>query len=145
MKINTNFIEISITEHTKINFIESLPVTDINDAPPFNKTTLVQHAIQPTQLTSTTKAPSPSKVPPSPPTITITSTEDGDKSINGMLDRISHDLDFLLNRTMEIPVRRANGNFLNQQNDHTDKSGIDIPLPPPNLSVHEVILEECED
>lgn len=63
-----------------------------------------------------------------------------------MLDRISHDLDFLLNRTMEIPLRRANGNFLNQQNDHTDKCGIDVqPLPPPNLSVHEVILEECED
>lgn len=142
VKINANFIEISITEHNKINFIESLPVTDINDVPTFNKTTLVQHAIQPIQLTSTTKTPSPCKVPPSPPIITITSTEDGDKSINGMLDRISHDLDFLLNRTMEIPVRR-NGNFQNQPNDHTDNS--DVPLPPPNLSVHEVILEECED
>lgn len=123
-----------------------MPVTDINDATPFNKTTFVQHAIQPTQFTGTTKTASPSKVPPPPPTITITSTEDGDKSINGMLDRISHDLDFLLNRTMEIPVRRANnGNFLNHQNDHIDKIGIDVPLPPPNLSVHEVILEECED
>ncbi|KAJ6649728.1 hypothetical protein Bhyg_04967 [Pseudolycoriella hygida] len=90
-------------DHTKINFIESVAVTDINDAPPFNKTTIVQHAIQPTQLSGTSKTPSPAKVPPLPPTITITSTEDGDKSINGMLDRISHDLDFLLNRTMEIP------------------------------------------
>lgn len=61
-----------------------------------------------------------------------------------MLDRISHDLDFLLNRTMEIPVRRANSNFQNQQNDQADKCGMN-PLPPPNLSVHEVILEECED
>ncbi|KAG4065929.1 hypothetical protein HA402_008925 [Bradysia odoriphaga] len=133
-----------VKEHSKITFIESLPTIDINDAPPFNKTALVQHAIQPTQLTGTTNAtPSPSKVKPSPPTITITE-DDGDKSTNGMLDRISHDLDFLLNRTMEIPVRRANGNFQNQQNDQTDKSGM-IPLPPPNLSVHEVILEECED
>lgn len=116
-----------------------MPVTDINDATPLNKTTVVQHTIQPSQLAGTSKTQSPSKVLPSPPTITITSTEDGDKSINGMLDRISHDLDFLLNRTMEIPVRRANGNFLNQQNDRIDK------IPPPNLSVHEVILEECED
>lgn len=112
---------------------------DINDATPFNKTTLVHHPVQSTQLAGTTKTQSPSKILPPPPTITITSTEDGDKSINGMLDRISHDLDFLLNRTMEIPVRRANGNFLNQQNDHLDK------ISPPNLSVHEVILEECED
>lgn len=119
---------------------------------PFNKTTtLVQPTIQPTQLIrTTTNAPSPSKAQPLPPTITITSTEDGDKSINGMLDRISHDLDFLLNRTMEIPVRRANGNFTNHQNDQTDKScssssSGNNPLPPPNLSVHEVILEECEE
>ncbi|XP_037038030.1 uncharacterized protein LOC119075648 [Bradysia coprophila] len=133
-----------VKEHSKITFIESLPTIDINDAPPFNKTALVQHAIQPTQLAGTTNAtPSPSKAKPSPPTITITE-DDGDKSTNGMLDRISHDLDFLLNRTMEIPVRRANGNFQNQQNDQTDKSGMN-PLPPPNLSVHEVILEECED
>lgn len=140
-------MKFQFAENTKINFIESLPaITDINDVPvPFNKTTLVQHAIQSTQLIGTTSTPSPSKVQPSPPTITITSTEDGDKSINGMLDRISHDLDFLLNRTMEIPVvRRASGNFLNQQNDQTDK-GSSNPLPPPNLSVHEVILEECED
>ncbi len=108
---------------------------------------MVQHAIQPTGTTTNNITPSPSKVQPTTPTITITSTEeDGDKSINGMLDRISHDLDFLLNRTMEIPVRRANnGSFVNQQNDHTDKSGVSNPLPPPNLSVHEVILEECED
>lgn len=143
-KINPNFI--SIAEHPKITFIESLPAIDINEAPPFNKTAVVvQHAMQPTQLTGTTNAtPSPSKVKPSPPTITITTEDDGDKSTNGMLDRISHDLDFLLNRTMEIPVRRANGNFQNQQNDQTDKCGMN-PLPPPNLSVHEVILEECED
>lgn len=47
---------------------------------------------------------------PTPPTITITtSSEDGDhdEPIDGMLDRITHDLDYLLNRTVEIPVRRA--------------------------------------
>lgn len=67
------------------------------------------------------------------PTITVTPTpDDADKIIDGMLDRISHDLDYLLNRTCEIPP---------------------APPPPtatvppvihshPNLSVREVILEE---
>lgn len=64
-----------------------------------------------------------------PPTITVTPTDEtADKIIDGMLDRISHDLDYLLNRTSDIP-----------------------PAPPPpistvpthsNRSVHEVIIEE---
>lgn len=37
------------------------------------------------------------------PVITVTSAEDPDR-INGMLDRISHDLDYLLNRTSEVPT-----------------------------------------
>lgn len=74
-----------------------------------------------------------SQPPPPPPTITVTpTTDETDKTIDGMLDRISHDLDYLLNRMAEIP-----------------------PAPPPptttappptlhstNRSVHEVILEE---
>lgn len=44
-----------------------------------------------------------------PPIITITTTDEEKASIDGMLDRISHDLDYLLNRTTEIPaqVRRS--------------------------------------
>lgn len=74
--------------------------------------------------------PVKSKVNQQPPTITVTPTDDSNssKTIDGMLDRISHDLDYLLNRTSEIP-----------------------PAPPPpsstlpmhkNMSVHEVIIEE---
>lgn len=42
--------------------------------------------------------------PSAPPTITITSSDD-EKSIDGMLDRISHDLDYLLNRTTDMPTQ----------------------------------------
>lgn len=78
-------------------------------------------------------APATLQVNNAPPTITVTPTaDDADKTIDGMLDRISHDLDYLLNRTNEIPP---------------------APPPPtstvpavlhshPNLSVREVILEE---
>lgn len=113
-----------------------------------------------------------------PPVITITSTEEeleataavlatGTNSaaaepLDGMLDRISHDLDYLLNRTIEIPVihsavRRGS------QPAHTDQSTAvlrnQVPPPPPPaklssahggatstlLSVHEVIIEESEE
>lgn len=37
------------------------------------------------------------------PTITVTPTDDPDTSIDGMLDRISLDLDYLLNRVADIP------------------------------------------
>lgn len=44
--------------------------------------------------------------PPPPPNITITTSgTDDNTSIDGMLDRISHDLDYLLNRITEIPVQ----------------------------------------
>nr|XP_029736319.1 uncharacterized protein LOC115271032 [Aedes albopictus] len=41
--------------------------------------------------------------PTTAPVITVTGAEDPDH-INGMLDRISHDLDYLLNRTSEVPT-----------------------------------------
>lgn len=72
-----------------------------------------------------------------PPTITITSIDEPNTNIDGMLDRISHDLDYLLNRF------------------ETDDSIPPAPPPPilsvpisnvlhshPSRSVHEVIIEE---
>lgn len=70
-----------------------------------------------------------------PPTITVTSTDESNTNLDGMLDRISHDLDYLLNRF------------------ETDNSIPPVPPPPissvpivlyshPNRSVHEVIIEE---
>nr|XP_029714612.1 uncharacterized protein LOC115258565 [Aedes albopictus] len=41
--------------------------------------------------------------PTTAPVITVTGAEEPDH-INGMLDRISHDLDYLLNRTSEVPT-----------------------------------------
>lgn len=66
-----------------------------------------------------------------PPTITVTPTDETDKTIDGMLDRISHDLDYLLNRMAEIPPAPP-----------PPTSTAPPPLHPTNLSVHEVILEE---
>lgn len=66
-----------------------------------------------------------------PPTITVTPTDETDKTIDGMLDRISHDLDYLLNRMAEIPPAPP-----------PPTSSAPVPLHPTNLSVHEVILEE---
>lgn len=64
------------------------------------------------------------------PTITVTPTDDSDTSIDGMLDRISHDLDYLLNRVADIPP----------------------PPQPPTATipihktlVHDVIIEEEPD
>lgn len=66
-----------------------------------------------------------------PPTITVTPTDETDKTIDGMLDRISHDLDYLLNRMAGIPSAPP-----------PPASALPVPLHPTNLSVHEVILEE---
>lgn len=70
-----------------------------------------------------------------PPTITVTSTDETNTKLDGMLDRISHDLDYLLNRF------------------ETDDNIPPVPPPPissvpiilhshPSRSVHEVIIEE---
>lgn len=60
------------------------------------------------------------------PTITVTPTDDSDNSIDGMLDRISHDLDYLLNRVADIPPP-------------PQPPTATIPI---QLGVHEVIIEE---
>lgn len=74
---------------------------------------------------------SSAKLTTAPPTITVTPTDDTDKTIDGMLDRISHDLDYLLNRMAEIPPAPP-----------PPASTAPVPLHPTNMSVHEVILEE---
>lgn len=71
------------------------------------------------------------KLVATPPTITVTPTDETDKTINGMLDRISHDLDYLLNRMAEIPPAPP-----------PPASSLPMPLHSTNRSVHEVILEE---
>lgn len=75
----------------------------------------------------------PSTLNAVPPTITVTPTDETDKTIDGMLDRISHDLDYLLNRMAEIPIPPA---------PPPPVSTAPTPLHPTNMSVHEVILEE---
>lgn len=72
-----------------------------------------------------------STIPNAPPTITVTPTDETDKTIDGMLDRISHDLDYLLNRMAEIPPAPP-----------PPTSTVPSSLHHTNLSVHEVILEE---
>lgn len=70
---------------------------------------MLQHQqSQPAQQHSTTGPAIASVQPVGPPpttapVITVTGAEDPDH-INGMLDRISHDLDYLLNRTSEVPT-----------------------------------------
>lgn len=90
------------------------------------------------------------------PIITITSSEDED-AIDGMLDRITHDLDYLLNRTSEIPPppppaqRRSDtssSSFLlsSQQQQNIIKHPTTCSnVLSGNLSVHEVIIEESEE
>lgn len=79
-----------------------------------------------------TSKPASSKVTqPQPPTITVTPTDDADKTIDGMLDRISHDLDYLLNRMTDIPPAPP-----------PPIATAPAPLHTTNRSVHEVILEE---
>lgn len=80
-----------------------------------------------------TQAAGPSTLTNVPPTITVTPTDETDKTIDGMLDRISHDLDYLLNRMAEIPIPPA---------PPPPASTPPTQLHPTNMSVHEVILEE---
>lgn len=100
------------------------------------------------------KGVQPQSVPVPPPPIIVTAPMDAKPSpikeanqyeeecTDGMLDRISHDLDYLLNRKTESPKKHTI--VTNQQS---------IPVPPGqgisksscNLSVHEVIIEESEE
>lgn len=98
-------------------------------------------------------------VTPPPPIITITSTDDTscgataaavveDDAIDGMLDRISLDLDYLLNRTTEIiePAslrmsKQEPQQQQQQQSSTTIKNHGNFSIAK-NLSVHEVIIEE---
>lgn len=71
--------------------------------------------------------------PSKPPIITITTTEEEKPTIDGMLDRISHDLDYLLNRTSEIPTqaRRSTPTVSGINN----KKSADTTLPAPQSPI----------
>lgn len=78
-----------------------------------------------------------------PPTITVTPTDEPDKTIDGMLDRISHDLDYLLNRMAEIPPAPPPPTAtIPSASQSSSSSSLSSSMHPTNLSVHEVILEE---
>lgn len=79
-----------------------------------------------------------------PPTITVTPTDEPDKTIDGMLDRISHDLDYLLNRMAEIPPAPPppTATIPSSASQSSSSSSLSSSMHPTNLSVHEVILEE---
>lgn len=76
-----------------------------------------------------------------PPTITVTPTDEPDKTIDGMLDRISSDLDYLLNRMADIPPVPPPPTSTIPSTLSTSPSP-SSSIHPTNLSVHEVILEE---
>ncbi|XP_040163581.1 uncharacterized protein LOC120900535 [Anopheles arabiensis] len=126
-----------------------------------------------------------SKPVPAPPIITVTSTDDGraatacggggaGRPLDGMLDRISHDLDYLLNRTtggdtgasssssvVPIQLRPTTGPSSVAVSSSSSigtstatgsaapppqpGGSISAPLMPTCHSVHEVIIEESED
>lgn len=80
---------------------------------------------------------------PPPPTITVTPTDDTDKTIDGMLDRISHDLDYLLNRMAEIPPAPPPPTAtIPPASSASSSTSTSSSMHPTNLSVHEVIIEE---
>ncbi|XP_052896491.1 uncharacterized protein LOC128303547 [Anopheles moucheti] len=114
---------------------------------------------------------------PAPPIITVTSTDDGRTGgrIDGMLDRISHDLDYLLNRTGDTVVSSSSSSTTNSTSTSSvvpiqlrpttgspgagvstvnsataqpappQQGSISAPLIPTCHSVHEVIIEESEE
>lgn len=101
---NDDFTDSVITTRNSGSSFDSVPRTESIAA---NVSTIVPTTSE--QLFHTAReAPAlkelATKAMPSPPTITITSTND-EKSIDGMLDRISHDLDYLLNRTTDMPTQ----------------------------------------
>lgn len=97
----------------------------------------------PVATAATTPAPNAQLVSHAPPTITVTPTDEPDKTIDGMLDRISHDLDYLLNRMAEIPPAPPPPTAtIPSATQSSSLSSVSSSMHPTNLSVHEVILEE---
>lgn len=66
-------------------------------------------------------------IPNALPIITVTPTDESDNSIDGMLDRISLDLDYLLNRIADIPP---------------PPQPPTAPIPIHKQLIHDVIIEE---
>lgn len=86
-----------------------------------------QYHLKPQQITHHPVQPAS---PAATPVITVTGSDDPDR-IDGMMDRISHDLDYLLNRTSEVPtvvpiqLRQSGGSSScsNSSNSNLDSSG----------------------
>lgn len=97
-----------------------------------------------------------------PPIITLTSSDGKKASDNlageitadtdGMLNLISNDLDYLLNRTQEVPTVSTSPDSQKQHHNHQQLPTV-TPLPPvafsnqakaPALLQHDVIMEESE-
>jgi hypothetical protein len=92
-----------------------------------------------------------------PPIITLTNSDgkhssnnlNGDSDADGMLNLISNDLDYLLNRTQEVPASSDSHQHLI----HQQQLPTVVPPPPPGFSnqvkaptllKHDVIIEESE-
>ncbi|XP_058449238.1 uncharacterized protein LOC131429205 [Malaya genurostris] len=151
--------------------IASLPV--VTAAPTVSLAPTVvehhQHHLKPQTITG---QPSVTQLPDTvtAPIITVTGIEEPDR-IDGMLDRISHDLDYLLNRTSEVPTvvpiqlrqtcggavsNSSSSNFVNSSSatnsnnangEPTNDGAVcqKQPLIASCHSVHEVIIEESEE
>lgn len=98
-----------------------------------------------------------------PPIITLTSSDGKKASENlagdsvadteGMLNLISNDLDYLLNRTQEVPTNSTSSDSQKQLHNHQQLPTV-TPLPPvaflnqakaPTILLqHDVIMEESE-
>lgn len=132
------------SEHSD-TLLSTTIATSVSPVAVVQPTAVNQHQLMHSTLSSlpssggvSTSAIAPTPQPP--PTITITSTDE-DKTIDGMLDRISHDLDYLLNRTTEIPTRTSDATtttttYAIASNENHSR---------PKLGVHDVILEETEE
>lgn len=101
------------------------------------------HAVDnPVASTSSTTTCVQLVVAHAPPTITVTPTDEPDRTIDGMLDRISHDLDYLLNRMAEIPPAPPPPTATIPPASSSSTGTTSSSMHPTNLSVHEVIIEE---
>ncbi|XP_037959285.1 serine-rich adhesin for platelets [Teleopsis dalmanni] len=71
-------------------------------------------------------------------TTSCSTTPDDDNSINGMFDRITHDLDYLLNRTNEIPPPPL------PPSGSIPTDSVSMAASPVTNRVSDIIIEECE-